>query len=318
MNGSTSVVRLRSCARTSVGQVRENNEDSVHLWSNDHFVLAVVADGMGGAAAGEEASRIAVEAVREGLLPEENADKEYLDSLSDEFIIQKLRETIRAGNLNIVRRAASVPELRGMGTTMTLALVRGVQAVLAHVGDSRAYLVKSGKRSITQITSDHSFVEALIAGGYITHEQAEDHPMRNVLYRALGQAEDLEIDTFTRTLSAGDRLVLCSDGLTRHVKAQEIANLVTLNDDPEVACEALIDLANARGGEDNISVVLIYVDGEDAPLLIKNDDSTSLDVQMLRLDEEDTLHLDVSEPPNQLFNLPYDDSDPDDTLVERD
>src|SRR5690606_23218500 len=166
-------------------------------------------------------------------------------------------------NANIVQRAARDPELRGMGTTMTLAFVRGDRSIIAHVGDSRAYLVDGYTRRISQITADHSFVEALVAAGHITHEQAEEHPMRNVLYRALGQSDDIDVDVYETHLRPGDRLLLCSDGLTRHVKSHEIADVVLSDDDPEVASEALIDLANARGGEDNVSVIIILVEATD-------------------------------------------------------
>jgi protein phosphatase len=247
-------IRLRSSARTSVGQIRENNEDNIRLWTRDEFVLAVVADGMGGAAAGEEASRIAVETIQLAL------GREGVENLEDSSITEKLRDTIQDANRSIMQKAATAPEMRGMGTTVTLAFVRGTYATVAHVGDSRAYLVDGESRSISQITSDHSFVEALLAAGHITEEQAAEHPMRNVLYRALGQAEEIDVDMYYKRLHIGDRLVLCSDGLTRHVKADEIADLTLANSNPDVASQKLIDLANARGGEDNVSVIVIAVE----------------------------------------------------------
>jgi PPM family protein phosphatase len=255
---------LRSSARTSTGQVRENNEDNIHLWAQEDFVLAIVADGMGGAAAGEEASRMAVEAIESGLVSSApNKEKEPgWQTMPDDKIAQKLRDVIRKGNLSIMERASNEPELRGMGTTITLAFVRGDHAIIAHVGDSRAYLVGGWDQTITQITADHSFVEALVAAGHITPEQADVHPMRNVLYRALGQSEDVDIDLYHTHMDAGDRLILCSDGLTRHVKANEICDLTLFNDDPDVASQKLIDLANARGGEDNVSVIIIKVEGD--------------------------------------------------------
>jgi len=259
MSGSEREIRLRSSAHTSIGQVRENNEDSVRLWLDDNFVVAVVADGMGGAVAGEEASRIAVEAIQQGeLFPDPS---ETPADLQDEEIVNRLSDAIRTANTNIVNRASSNPELRGMGTTMTLAFARRNRAIIAHVGDSRAYLIDGHSHRITQITADHSFVEALVAAGHLTHEQAEEHPMRNVLYRALGQNEDIDVDVYEAHLRSGDRLVLCSDGLTRHVKPDEIAAIVTENDDPDLASQAMIDLANARGGEDNVSVIIIMLDG---------------------------------------------------------
>ncbi|MBL8162019.1 MAG: Stp1/IreP family PP2C-type Ser/Thr phosphatase [Anaerolineae bacterium] len=253
-------IRLRSSARTSVGQVRENNEDNIHLWPGDDFVLAIVADGMGGAAAGEEASRLAVEAIRSGFSPREVPAEVRPTTPEDATLTDKLRDAIQDANLRIFEKASTSPEMRGMGTTVTLAFVRGTHAIVAHVGDSRAYLVDGEDGNITQITADHSFVRALLDAGHITEEQAEEHPMRNVLYRALGQADDIDVDLYFKRLHIGDRLVLCSDGLTRHVKPSEIARLALSDPNPDVASQKLIDLANERGGEDNVSVIVVSVE----------------------------------------------------------
>lgn len=281
MANSDSEIRLRSSARTSIGQVRENNEDTVQLWAEDQYVLAVVADGMGGAVAGEEASRIAVEAVQQEMTSPGN--RETLPALNDDLLIDKLCESIRSANLNIVRRAAANPELRGMGTTITLAMIRSTNAIVAHVGDSRAYLVDSTSRRITQITADHTFVEALVAAGHLTPDQASEHPMRNVLYRALGQHEDVDVDIYEAHLRAGDRLVLCSDGLTRHVRPAEITAIVAEAVHPDIASEELIALANERGGEDNVSVIVVALDGEppaadeiDADMIFTDGDTVKL------------------------------------------
>src|SRR5215212_11493434 len=139
MGASDHGIRLRSSARTSVGQVRENNEDSVRLWTDDEYIVAVVADGMGGAVAGEEASRIAVETLQQGKFLQTSDDSPL--QLTDDQAVTWLCDTIRDANVNIVHKAANNPELRGMGTTMTLAYVRSSRAIIAHVGDSRAYLV---------------------------------------------------------------------------------------------------------------------------------------------------------------------------------
>lgn len=285
MGGSDRGIRLRSSARTSVGQVRENNEDNVQLWGDAEFVVAVVADGMGGAVAGEEASRIAVETLQQGrflISPDETPLE-----LDDDEVVVWLCDSIRDANSNIVERAASNPELRGMGTTMTLAFVRGSSAIIAHVGDSRAYLIDGHSHRITQITADHSFVEALVAAGHLTHEQAEEHPMRNVLYRALGQSDEVDVDIYEAHLRTGDRIVLCSDGLTRHVKPMEIATITMEDADLEVASQALIDLANARGGEDNVSVIVIAIEGEES------DDDTAELKNVFVLNDGDLL---VKEP----------------------
>jgi PPM family protein phosphatase len=280
-------ILLKSHARTNVGQVRDNNEDNIHLWARDAYTLAVVADGMGGAAAGEEASRLAVEAIEAGLVRPEYTRREALTSMTDGFIVDKMSDAVRAGNLRIIERAATHPEFRGMGTTVTLAFLRGTHAIVAHVGDSRAYYIDARNRHILQVTSDHSFVEALVAAGHLTPEQADEHPMKNVLYRALGQSEDVEVDIYEFTLSIGDRVVMCSDGLTRHVKPDEILSLTLTHFDPEAATQALVDLANKRGGEDNVSVIVIRVESN-LPESV-TDDST-VELRPLSL-QEDTIRL---------------------------
>ncbi|MBZ0293984.1 MAG: Stp1/IreP family PP2C-type Ser/Thr phosphatase [Anaerolineae bacterium] len=253
-------IRLRSSARTNIGQVRQNNEDSVQLWAGETAVLAVVADGMGGAAAGEEASRLAVEAIGDGMALHASSTPEYLEQFDKDKLSEELRNSILKANLSILQKATEMPELRGMGTTVTMAFVRGTFVTVAHVGDSRAYQVNAATTQIKQITSDHSFVEALYAAGHITREQADEHPMRNVLYRALGQTEDIDVDVYHTYLRLGDRLVLCSDGLTRHVKPGEIARIVLSTEDPAEASQQLIDMANERGGEDNVSVIVVMVE----------------------------------------------------------
>ncbi len=256
-------IRLRSSARTSTGQVRENNEDNIHLWTGDDFVLAIVADGMGGAAAGEEASRIAVETVKNGFTgPLDVLDVSEDTEPDDVPITERLLGAIQLANYNIVKKASSSPEMRGMGTTITLAYVRGTYATIAHVGDSRAYFLDGDDHTITQITSDHSFVQALVTAGHLLPEQAEGHPMGNVLYRALGQSEEVEVDLYYKRLHLGDWMILCSDGLTRHVRAEEMASLTFTHQEPDIVSQALIDLANERGGEDNVSVIVIAIDGE--------------------------------------------------------
>ncbi len=249
----------RAAALSNVGQVRENNEDRVGLWARQGVILALVADGMGGAVAGEEASRLVVEAVQADFLGEARGS-ETLRDLEEDEISDKMRSAVRRANRAVIQRANEHPEFQGMGTTMTLAFVRSNRVIIAHVGDSRAYLVDGKENWINQITDDHSFVEALLASGHITAEQAAVHPMRNVLYRALGQVEDTEADLYSRSLAAGDWLVMCSDGLTRHVKPAEIAALTAQTTNPDEVAQQLIDLANQRGGEDNISAIVIMME----------------------------------------------------------
>ncbi len=249
----------RASAKSDVGHVRDNNEDRVGLWARHGVVLALVADGMGGAVAGEEASRLVIEAVQADFLGEARGS-ETLAHLSEDEIAEKLRLAVRRANRAVIHRAADHPEFQGMGTTVTLAFIRNNRVIVAHVGDSRAYLVDGREHWINQITDDHSFVEALLASGHITPEQAAVHPMRNVLYRALGQVDDTEADIYSRNLAEGDRLLLCSDGLTRHVKAHELAEIASQHHEPEEIAQKLVALANERGGEDNISVIVVVME----------------------------------------------------------
>ncbi len=253
-------LQARVSGRTDTGRLRENNEDSIGLWSVHGALLALVADGMGGAVAGEEASRLTVEAVQADFVGEERGGAALL-SLAEELIMDKLARAIQSANLAVIDRVDRDARLRGMGTTATLAFIHGRRAMVAHVGDSRAYLVDGEQGWINQITSDHSFVEALLAAGHITEDQVTHHPMRNVLYRALGQTPDTTADVYDRYLKAGDRIVLCSDGLTRHVTPRELADIVLEEARPESATQRLINLANERGGEDNISIVVICLEG---------------------------------------------------------
>jgi PPM family protein phosphatase len=286
MGHSGKHIRLRGSAITNVGKVRTHNEDNVHLWSSDSLLLAIVADGMGGAAAGEEASRIAVETISTKL------GVDHPNTTADiDIPVELLRSAVEEANLSIIHEAVQHPSNRGMGTTVTMAFVKDNQAYFAHVGDSRAYRV-SAEGNIQQITSDHSFVQALVEAKHITQEQAETHPMRNVLYRALGQTKDLDVDTYDAQLNVGDRLVLCSDGLTGHVRSPEIAQVASASDNPNIISQKLIEMANKRGGEDNISVITIIVDQ------VSDDQNTTRDDATIK-DGKDTslLNPNVRQPP---------------------
>jgi protein phosphatase len=177
--------------------------------------------------------------------------------------------------------------MRGMGTTVTAAYICNNRCIVAHVGDSRAYLVGVRPPQIKQVTSDHSFVEALVAAGHLTPDQAAEHPMKNVLYRALGQADQVDVDVYELWLSPGDRVVLCSDGLTRHVAPGEIGDIAQQYDDPDQIAATLIELANARGGEDNVSVVVIELDGTVDP----DDREATLELRPIDPQAEETLSL---------------------------
>jgi protein phosphatase len=238
---------LRTAAHTDVGLRRRGNEDRYAL--EPQLGLCLVADGMGGHSAGQVASGLAAEAVVAAL--RENKGEGATTA-------EKLRGAIEEANHAIYTASRQKNEYTGMGTTVVALLVEGERAAIAHVGDSRAYRVRGGK--IRQLTDDHSIVGELLRRQEISADDAREHPHRHVLTRALGVRGHVQPDLAELTLAPGDQFVLCSDGLTNHVEDHEIAKLVTEAANLEAACAALIELANRRGGEDNITVVLAGCD----------------------------------------------------------
>jgi protein phosphatase len=236
-------VRLRAGASSDVGRLRERNEDSFVVKEP----LFAVADGLGGHLGGEVASRLAVDT----LTSEAGADG------PEDGVPDRLRAAIHQANSAVAERAANDPQLTGMGTTLT-ALVAGRDRVyLAHVGDSRAYLLRDG--DLRLLTEDHTLVQRMVKEGRLTPEQAEIHPQRSVLTRALGIEVELEVDQATVEVTASDRLLLCSDGLTAMIGDEDIRKILAGHDDPQSASEALVEAANAAGGQDNITTVVVDV-----------------------------------------------------------
>lgn len=238
---------LRAAARSDVGLRRRSNEDRFALVHEHGFYL--VADGMGGHTAGQVASQLAAEAATRAIHALEGASATPCE---------KLRMVMAAANRAIFLAAQRQPEYAGMGTTVVAVLAAGERAALAHVGDSRAYLVRRGK--IRQLTDDHSIVGELLRRQEISEEAAREHPHRHVLTRALGVRESVEPDLAELTPAPGDVFVLCSDGLTNHLEDSELAKLVSETSDLQEGCEDLVDIANGRGGVDNITVVLARVE----------------------------------------------------------
>ena len=232
-------------SRTDVGCVREHNEDSLAVRSP----LFAVADGMGGHEAGEVASAIAVETML-GLVP---------DSPDGDALAQ----AVVAANRAVLRGAEDGTGRPGMGTTMTAALVYGEQAIIAQVGDSRAYLLHGG--ALKRITRDHSLVADLIEQGRLTEEEARYHPQRSVITRALGSDPEMEPDIYELKVEPGDKLMLCSDGLSSMITDDSIAAIMVTNPDPNECCNALVDEAIAAGGLDNVTVIVIDPWGEPKP-----------------------------------------------------
>lgn len=263
--------------RTDLGRTREHNEDAFLVAdltsgkSSHHAgvstrpvgprgMLFLVADGMGGAAAGELASAMAADLIFGHLA---GTWSKEADASEEQFIL-RLREAVDLANLQIHSYAREHPEVRGMGTTATVAGVFGPQLYLAQVGDSRAYLVRGG--TAFQITKDQSLTQRLVDAGELTEEEAAASTRRNIILQALGPDPKIRVDLTFQPLCRGDILVLCSDGLSGQVKREEIAELVGQHQDLEELGTILIDLANGRGGPDNITVVLSRFEGEALPI----------------------------------------------------
>ena len=250
-------MRILCEARSDVGRKRKGNEDSLFL--NPDHRLYVVADGMGGHAAGEVASRVAVDAINEFVtLTGGNQEITWPFGLDDSISYEgnRLKTAIRQANRKVLEATRESAEYEGMATTVAAVLVDGDVANLAHVGDSRIYLWSGGE--IAQLTSDHSWVNEQIQSGVISPEQARSHPLRNVVTRALGGRADLVVDVQSRQMAAGDVLLLCSDGLTTMIGDEDIARILgEAGGDIARAATTLVAEANERGGEDNITVVLL-------------------------------------------------------------
>jgi len=269
-------VQVSVFGKTDLGQTREHNEDtflvadlstgnaSLHPEVRRHEVgprgsLFMVADGMGGAAAGELASAMAADLIYRHLATVWATD----DDASPERFAFRMREAVELANQKIYSYAREHPEVRGMGTTVTAAGVDGHDLYLAQIGDSRAYLVRKGEA--IQLTKDQSLMQRLVDAGELTEEEAEQSERRNIILQALGPDPRVKVDLTHQTLRRGDTLVLCSDGLSGLVRREEFSAMV--RDHPELSnlCAALIDLANSRGGPDNITVVAAHFEGEGLP-----------------------------------------------------
>ncbi|WP_159798783.1 PP2C family protein-serine/threonine phosphatase [Puerhibacterium puerhi] len=244
-------VSLRYAARSDVGLVRSNNQDSAYAGPN----LLVVADGMGGHAGGDIASRICIAALEPLDTPDHGPDA----------ALEDLEAAVEQARLGLVRASAAEPDLAGMGTTVTALLRTGSTLVMAHMGDSRAYLLRDGV--LTQVTVDHTFVQHLVDTGRISPDEAEHHPQRNVVMRVLSDFDlDLSPDMSVREARPGDRWMLCSDGLSGFVPAEVLTEVLAETPDPDEAADVLLVAAMRAGSTDNITVVVADVveDDEDA------------------------------------------------------
>jgi serine/threonine protein phosphatase PrpC len=254
-------VRIVSGGVTDLGRVRTNNEDCFRIVES--LNLFVLADGMGGEAHGEVASAMAVETIIKHCTEAQGEPGTTQLGLSEPSWSEKTRRLTNAvhlANKSIYEAAEANPEQHGMGATLTAGWIDGSKLSIAHVGDSRAYLLRSG--NLQQLTSDHSLVAEQVRRGILTAAEAEESEMQSVLLRALGALPDIEVDTDEHTLFAGDILMFCCDGLTRMVIEPEIAGTLQAEPDPTKAAEKLIALANERGGVDNITVIVVRVGAE--------------------------------------------------------
>lgn len=238
------------CACSDVGKVRDINQDAYFYMEDEILPIFIVADGMGGHKAGEVASNTAISKI----VNYYNANKEKI--INEEMQIpQFINESVSIANDELIKESESDEELKGMGTTITMCLVLNQEAYIGHVGDSRAYLLRDGE--LKQITQDHSLVGELLRTGSITKEEARNHPKKNIIMRALGTKKDIKTDVFTKSLKNGDKIVLCTDGLTNMVTDEEILDVIKNEEDTTSSCSTLVNISNKYGGIDNTTIMLI-------------------------------------------------------------
>ena len=253
------LLHIQSGARTDLGRVRKNNEDCYAIDSS--LQLYVLSDGMGGEAHGEVASSLAVQTILTHCRQSENSRATPIFGESSPDVSERtnrLASAIHLANRKVFETAASNAEQRGMGATIVAAWIDAQRMSLAHVGDSRAYLLRGG--SLDQVTADHSLVAEKVRVGILTPQEADASEMQSVLTRAVGTSNTVAVDTDEQALLVGDFVLLCSDGLTRMVTDPEIASTLLTSASPQEAANRLVDLANENGGVDNISVIVLRMD----------------------------------------------------------
>ncbi len=242
---------LKIEGKSHVGMVRKINEDSFGVYDSEKYSYIIVADGMGGHLAGETASRMAVDCVSEYIAA-------HITDELDHFQVKELiHRSFVYANDKIYSYSCENESVMGMGTTATLCMVRNGYLIFAHIGDSRAYTIDS---EIVQITRDHSYVQELVKLGQITPEEAKHHPRRNFITRAMGVEPEVRVDTGVKKYN-GEKIFVCSDGLFGEIEDEEIKQTV-LENGAEQAVTALIELANERGGSDNITAVIMEGESE--------------------------------------------------------
>ena len=259
------MLKVRAVGQSDVGKKRERNEDSYLI--DDPLGLFIVADGMGGHSGGEYASQLAVTTIKEVMqILEEDPEATLVSELEIDpnNMGERFLYAIRVASMKIFEEAAHDPTLRGMGTTTVGCLVRVESAYVANVGDSRCYQFRHGE--MVQVTLDHSLVSEQLRAGLITLQDAQTHRYRNIITRSVGYQEDVESDLWEIHLQAGDRYLLCTDGLTTQLSDDDIARIVSGNS-VDTAARTLIRDANKHGGDDNITVVILEVYEDEADTL---------------------------------------------------
>lgn len=287
-------IKLTAADKSDVGKERDQNEDSAYkrIESSDEGDrgLFIVADGMGGYKAGEVASKLAIETISQAMnnffkpLPDQPTIKLAAETVGKEArptpepasesttpqtsklaetsvaqaVEEQLRTAIQEANRAIIRYGEKQSSARGLGSTVTTVLIHSDQAYIANVGDSRTYLLRNN--NLTSITRDHSLVARLVEANQIAPEEVYTHPQRNLIYRSLGAGhKTIEVDVFHETLLPRDTLLLCSDGLWEMVRDEDLLKVLSEQVSPQKICDTLIDMANANGGEDNITAIVVHV-----------------------------------------------------------
>jgi serine/threonine protein phosphatase PrpC len=256
------MVRVKACGLSDVGLTRAHNEDYFEI--DPRHKLYVVADGMGGHSHGEVAAQIAVNAIRDFI--EKTADKDTTWPFGMDSRLERhsnlLKMAVRIAHDNVLRAISRDSSLYGMGTTVVGLLLSGDVAAVAHVGDSRVYRLRDGK--LEQLTQDHTWVNEQVVAGFLSKEQARTHPLKNVVTRALGGESDVLVDVREVEVLPGDLFLLCSDGLTGMLSDPDITERLSSGRSLHEICRTLVNDSNARGGIDNVTVVLLAIeDGED-------------------------------------------------------
>jgi protein phosphatase len=285
-------VAIAAFGITDVGRKRRHNEDAYLI--DEERGLFVVADGMGGHAAGEVASRITVESIQEYIAAtEEEHESSWPFGFNSRVSLEgnRLTTAVEKANEKVMRAVQNRPELKGMGTTVVAALFDGERATLVHVGDSRAYLFRDGE--LRRLTDDHSWVQEQVNAGILSEDEAKSHPLKNVVTRALGGAAHVSVDLIEVPVRAGDRYLLCSDGLTGMLPDEELYEHFRAAGPLDTTVRSLIEVANTRGGVDNITAILVEVkDSGPAP-----GDAVKADPRRERPESGESTAVDPDGPP---------------------